>query len=225
MGKELALMNMAEKALEEVKGFKFIGLGSGYTVARFVEKLAKYAKNENATIEVIPSSLQIQIIAEQNGLKVVQDPLLVEVNVDGADQVDENKNMIKGYGGALLKEKVLMHLAKKRIILIDDTKLVKNLEKPFPVEVIPFARNLVKSLLEKMGAKAELRKDKKGYPFITENGNLIIYADFGKTEKPKELELKLKSLPGVVEVGLFTYPIHKLFVANLASNDIKLISL
>jgi len=123
---------------------------------------------------------------------------------DGADQIDAQKNLIKGGGGALLREKILINAAKKVVIMADKTKFVKNFNRSVPVEVHPFARSTVIKSIEKIGGKPELRSLNRGYPFITENGNVIVDCDFGVIKNPKSLQQKLIGIAGVMEVGIFT---------------------
>ena len=112
--------------------------------------------------------------------------------------------MIKGGGGALLRENILISAAKKVVIMADNTKFVKNFNRSVPVEVHPLARNIVTKYIEKLGGSQELRSIERGYPFITENGNVILDCDFGVIKNPKILAQKIKQIAGVMEVGIFT---------------------
>jgi len=188
--------NLISKRLEKNI---IIGLGSGSSVARFLKNLKEYK------LKVVCSSWQIQILAEELGLEILSlPPKRIDIHIDGADQISENFDMIKGYGGALFKEKVLMSLAKERIILADEAKFVKKLNKPIPIEFLPFSKNFVYQKLLDLGGKPNLRVLDKGYPFITDNGNMIFDTDFGEIEDPRDLEIKLKKITGILEVGIFT---------------------
>ena len=123
---------------------------------------------------------------------------------DGADQIDKNKFLIKGGGGALLKENILISAAKKVVIMADKSKFVKNLNRTVPVEIHPSSRKIITDSIVKIGGKFTLRLLDRGYPFITENGNLILDCDFGIIKNPKSLQQKISNMPGVLEVGIFT---------------------
>jgi ribose 5-phosphate isomerase A len=187
-----------------VKDNQIIGLGSGSTIALLVKEMARL-KNKN-TLKFIVTSLQIKTEAENSGLEIVDENQIPEVDIvfDGADQIDSQYNMIKGGGGALLKEKILISAAKKVIIIADSTKFVGTFNRPVPLEVHPFARSAVSKKLKEISSQVQLRILEKGYPFITENGNIIFDTTFMSiTDVPKK-EIELKSIPGVLEVGFFT---------------------
>ena len=122
---------------------------------------------------------------------------------DGADQIDSQKYVIKGGGGALLRENILFSLAKKVIVMADKTKFVKNFTRTVPVEIHPLARNSVIKSIKKLGGDVRLRSLDRGYPFFTENGNIILDCDFGTIKNPKTLTQKIKQTVGVLESGIF----------------------
>jgi ribose 5-phosphate isomerase A len=196
---------LAKDAVERyVKDNQIIGLGSGSTIAFLVREMARL-KNKN-TLKFIVTSLQIKTEAENSGLEIVDENQIPEVDIvfDGADQIDSQYNMIKGGGGALLKEKILISAAKKVIIIADSTKFVGTFNRSVPLEVHPFARSAVSKKLKEISSQVQLRILEKGYPFITENGNIIFDTTFTSiTDVPKK-EIELKSIPGVLEVGFFT---------------------
>ena len=196
---------LAKDAVERyVKDNQIIGLGSGSTVAFLVKEMARL-KNKN-TLKFIVTSLQIKTEAENSGLEIVDENQIPEIDIvfDGADQIDSQYNMIKGGGGALLKEKILISAAKKVIIIADSTKFVGTFNRPVPLEVHPFARSAVSKKLKEISSQVQLRILEKGYPFITENGNIIFDTTFTSiTDVPKK-EIELKTIPGVLEVGFFT---------------------
>ena len=216
MGSSDVLQSMALKALENVKDASIIGFGSGSTVAVFVKALAKHIKENKLEVQVIPTSLQIKVEAETLGFKLVDDTFIPSVDIvfDGADQIDAKFNMIKGGGGALLREKVLIHASKQTVILADESKYVNVLNRPVPVEVHPYARTYVYERLRKWGATPKIRSNEKGYPFVTENGNLILDTDFGKIDDVVSMEREVKNIAGVMEVGLFTKRATKYYKAN-----------
>ena len=222
--------------LSEKKNFQkeniIIGLGSGSTVAELVKKISTVPNIED--FNFIPTSIQIKLIAEKAGLKFTDETKInnIDLVIDGADQIDHNLNMIKGGGGALFKEKIIMYSANERVILADSKKFVPELTMPIPIEVHPFARSTVTKILESMtilakegntkhseinntrrdkmyegghlSAKPIIRTTLKGYPFITENGNIILDTEFSSILDVEKTEKEIKNIPGVIEVGLFS---------------------
>jgi ribose 5-phosphate isomerase A len=222
--------------LIEKKNFRkeniIIGLGSGSTVAELVKKISTVPNLEN--FNFIPTSIQIKLIAEKAGLKFTDETKInnIDLVIDGADQIDHHLNMIKGGGGALFKEKIIMYSAQERVILADSNKFVSELTMPIPIEVHPFARSTVTKILESMtilskkgstknseinntrqdkvfdgghlSAKPIIRTTLKGYPFITENGNIILDTEFSSILDVEKTEKEIKNIPGVIEVGLFS---------------------
>ena len=182
-----------------------VGLGSGSTVAALVKKMDLF-KNEN-NFEFITTSIQIKNIADKIGLSFTDESKITELDIvlDGADQVDQDLNMIKGGGGALFNEKILIYSSKKTLIFADHNKFVNKFTRTIPVEVHPFARYSVEKVIKKMNAKVNLRILEKGYPFITENGNIILEIMFNNLPKDMmKLEKDLKNIPGVIEIGIFS---------------------
>src|ERR671921_1365193 len=196
---------LARDAIERyVKDNQIIGLGSGSTTAVLVRQLARL-KNKN-TLKFIVTSLQIKREAENSGLEIVDENHIPQIDIvfDGADQIDSEYNMIKGGGGALLKEKILISAAKQVVIVADSKKFVEKFNRPVPLEVHPFARSAVSKKLREISSQVQLRILEKGYPFITENGNIIFDATFSSIIDVPKKEIELKNIPGVLEVGLFT---------------------
>ena len=200
-----AIKALSNNALKFVKDDYIIGLGSGRAATAFVKSLAKLIKVKNYNIKGVPTSLQIKLIAEKAGIPLVESDQVevIDVVFDGADQIDSQKYVIKGGGGALLRENILFSLAKKVVIMADKTKFVKNFTRTVPVEVHPLARTSVIQSIKKLGGAAELRSLDKGYPFFTENGNIILDCNFGVIKKPKILSQKIKGITGVLESGIF----------------------
>jgi ribose 5-phosphate isomerase A len=182
-----------------------IGLGSGRAVSKFVNCLSD-SIGENC--EFICTSLQIKIDAEKKGLKVLDETKIpfLDFVIDGADQIDKEFFMLKGGGGALLREKILYYSSKKTIIIGDSSKFVPIFSKPLPIEVLPFGRTAVIPFLIKMGGKPVLRTLEKGYPYLTENGNIILDTMFDNYGDVFDLEKKIKKIPGIIETGFFTRP-------------------
>ena len=150
--------------------------------------------------------MQIKLIGEKGGLSLIDIDQIDKLDIvfDGADQIDKNKFLIKGGGGALLKENILISAAKRVVIMADKSKFVKDFNKTIPVEIHPSSRKIITSNIVKISGKSTLRTLKRGYPFVTENGNLILDCDFGTIKNPKSLQEKISNMPGVLEVGIFT---------------------
>ena len=200
-----AISASSNNALKFVKDDYIIGLGSGRAATAFVKSLAKLIKVKNYNIKGVPTSLQIKLIAEKAGIPIVESDQVdvIDVVFDGADQIDSQKYVIKGGGGALLRENILFSLAKKVVIMADKTKFVKNFTRTVPVEIHPLARTSVIQSIKKLGGTAKLRSLEKGYPVFTENGNIILDCDFGVIKNPKILSQKIKGVTGVLESGIF----------------------
>lgn len=200
-----AIEALSTDALKFVKDDFIIGLGSGRAATAFVKSLSSFIKIKNYNIKGVPTSLQIKLIAEKGGIPLVEAEQVDHIDIvfDGADQIDSQKFVIKGGGGALLRENILFNLAKKVVVMADKSKFVKNFTRSVPVEVHPQARNLVTYEIKKLGGKVELRLIDRGYPFFTENGNIILDCDFGVIKNPRTLSQKIKQVTGVVESGIF----------------------
>jgi ribose 5-phosphate isomerase A len=172
----------------------------------------------------IPTSIQTDNLAKECKIPLsnLQEHPEVDLTIDGADEVDPKLNLIKGMGGALLREKIVAHASKKEIIVVDDSKLVDVLgsKSPLPVEVSPFGWKNCRELLEGFGCKAELRV-REGKTVISDNENYIIDCRFQSIENPKVLEQKINNLPGVLENGLFLGLTHLVIAAS--ESGIKLL--
>jgi len=198
-------MALSSDALRFVKDGHIIGLGSGRAATALVKSLAKLIRLKNYNVIGVPTSLQIKLIAEKEGITLVEADQVDHIDVvfDGADQINSQKHVIKGGGGALLRENILFSLAKKIVVLADKTKFVKDFTIKVPVEVYPLARNSVTNSINKLGGSADLRTLDRGYPFFTENGNIVLDCDFGTIKNPKMLTQKIKQTAGVLESGIF----------------------
>lgn len=196
--------DVVKRELSRDNNNQVIGLGSGSTVTVIVREMAKLPNKK--TLEFVAASLQIKREAEKSGLKLVDENRIPDIDIvfDGADQIDSKFCMIKGGGGALLKEKILISAAKKVVILADSNKFVEAFSRSIPIEVHPFARSIVGIKLENTGGIPKLRTIEKDYPFITENGNIVLDTTFTSLTDVQKKELELKGIAGVLEVGLFT---------------------
>jgi len=205
---EQAKKNAVLEAVKHVKDGFVVGLGSGSTAAYAIQEIGRLIRQKDWMIRGVPTSHQAFLLAANCGISITtlnEHPRL-DLTVDGVDQVDPDLNMIKGMGGALTREKIVASASKQNIIVADETKLTKKLgtNQPVPIEVLPFATALVESKIKKMKGKPVLREGKgKVGPVVTDNGNFIVDVDFGPIDAPDVLNAKLKSIPGVVETGLF----------------------
>ena len=201
-----AIRALSLDALRFVKDGYVIGLGSGRAATALVKVLTAFVKTKKIEIKCIPTSMQIKLIAEKGGLTLIDADQIDKIDVvfDGADQIDKNKFLIKGGGGALLKENILISAAKKVIIMADKSKFVTNFNRTVPIEVHPSARKIITKNILKIDGVSTLRVLERGYPFVTENGNVILDCDFGIIKNPKILQQKMLNMPGVLEVGIFT---------------------
>ena len=214
------------KAAEYVKSGMVVGLGTGSTAEWAIRALAqRVEKGQLENVQCIPTSSSTRRLADELGLSIpgLEDVEWVDITIDGADQVDENLNLIKGHGGALLREKVVAFSSGEVIIIVDESKLSKHLGEgcPVPVEVIPFAEAVVRSALTNLGAEVEPRMDGDD-PFMTDNDNLILDCLYKEPFSPKHMEREIKRIPGVVESGLFV-DITDRIVIGQASGEPKVV--
>ena len=196
----------AEKAVDDyVKDGMTVGLGTGSTAYYAIKRVGELVKN-GFRLTCVATSVQTEKIAEECGIKIVDldDVDHIDVTIDGADEVDPKMQLIKGLGGALLREKIVASSSREEIIIVDDSKLVDVLgtKSPLPVEVLRFGHLKTKKALEKQGCVATLRV-KDGKTFITDGGNYIYDCRFEKIDNPFFLESRINVIPGVVDNGLF----------------------
>ena len=200
--KELA----AKAAVEYVKDGHVVGLGTGSTARYAVLALGELVK-AGLTIKGVPTSRETAELARQQGIPLIDqdNAWIIDVAIDGADQVDPGFNLIKGGGGALLKEKIVAASAKQFIVLIDHTKRVPVLggSFPLPVEVIPFGWGSTVRAIEALTQSRVVLRERNGLPFNTEAGHVILDVHLPRIDNPRELEIALHLIPGVVETGLF----------------------
>ncbi|HEY9811280.1 MAG TPA: ribose-5-phosphate isomerase RpiA [Halomicronema sp.] len=205
----LMKQQVGKAAADRVQSGTIVGLGTGSTTAYALQYIGeRIAKGELKDIKGIPTSFQAEVLAKQYNipLTTLDDVDHIDIAIDGADEVDPNKNLIKGGGAAHTREKIVDCLATQFIVVVDSTKLVEKLGSTFllPVEVIPMAKTPVMNAIEKLGGKPTLRMGvKKAGPVITDQGNFVIDVKFDNIENPAELEKTLNNIPGVLENGLF----------------------
>ncbi|MGC8496508.1 MAG: ribose-5-phosphate isomerase RpiA [Thermoplasmata archaeon] len=204
----------ARRAVEYINDGYLVGIGTGSTVKFVIEELAKKV-NDGLKINTVASSSKSEELLKQANIRVLKfKGQTSDIYIDSADEVDNKLNMIKGGGGALLREKVLAYNSKYRVIVIDESKLKNRLGTyPLPIEVIPFSYLSVINNIERMGAICEIRKV-TGKTYLTDNKNYIIDCKNLNFENPEVLYKKLKYVPGVVEVGLFIGFIDTLLIGK-----------
>lgn len=195
----------AEKAVELfIKDEMVVGLGSGSTSYYAIHKIAERVK-EGLSIKAVPSSSSTEKLAIELGIPLVpfSEVNKLDITIDGADEVDKHFNLIKGGGGALLREKVLAYNSRQFIVIVDESKLVDRLGHfPLPVEIVSFASELTINNLKKLNCTPVMRlKDDK--PYVTDNGNFLADCLFNEISDPSGLNDRLRNIPGVVETGLF----------------------
>lgn len=218
-------LELTKSLIDEIKRSKIIGIGSGRTMSEFLDNMSKICRTGN---KCIPTSYQILFKLKENGFKVVDSITSnkIDLYIDSVDQIEDRTFFsIKGGGGALLKEKILMYNSKKIIFLVQNKKFVSKLgiNCPVPVEISPFAVNFVSNYLKKINGVPEVRKDLRGFPVFTENGNLILDTTFKELGDPPSLEKEIKIQAGVIEVGLFTKKPSKIYL--IEDNTFKIIDL
>tara|TARA_Y100000589_G_scaffold160384_1_gene152498 strand:- start:625 stop:1320 length:696 start_codon:yes stop_codon:yes gene_type:complete len=217
---------VAEAAVNYVTSDMTVGLGSGSTAAIMIKNLAdKIKAGELKNIKGVPTSFQSEVLALELGIPLIDliSVSQIDLAIDGADEVNPSYQLIKGGGACHVREKLVASKANKLLIVVDQTKLVKNLNEffPLPVEVLPSAWKQVKDVIEKMDANCKLRMaEKKAGPVVTDEGNLILDVLFnGGIKNPKELELKINNIPGVLENGLFVDLTFKVLVGKVENGQ------
>jgi ribose 5-phosphate isomerase A len=206
--REAAKKRAAVEAVKHVKSGFVIGLGTGSTAAYAIKEIGRRIDKEKLQVIGVSTSNQASTLASECGipLTTLEEHPVLDLDIDGADQIDKDLNLIKGMGGALTCEKIVASVSKKLIIVADETKLTNILGKNqlLPVEVLPFAIAVVSSRIKTLGGKPYLRQNKDGSgTYLTDNGNFILDVDFGTIGDLFNLEQRLKAVPGVIETGLF----------------------
>lgn len=206
---KLMKQEVGKAAADRVQSGTIVGLGTGSTTAYTIQFLGDRLKSgELKDIVGIPTSFQAEVLAKQYGIPLTTLDAVdhIDIAIDGADEVDPQKNLIKGGGAAHTREKIVDYLAEQFIVVVDSSKIVDRLGSSFavPVEVIPMAISPVMRAIEKLGGKPELRMGvKKAGPVITDQGNMVVDVKFDRIDNPAELEKTLNNIPGVLENGIF----------------------
>lgn len=210
----------AEYAVDSIQPGMVVGLGSGSTSALVVRRLAALRGEGRLTDVVgVPTSVETEQLARSLGvpLTTLEEHPVLDLTLDGADEVDPELRLIKGGGGALMREKIVAQASQRVLIVVDAGKLSPRLgtKWPVPVEVLPFGWRSQALFLEKLGARITRREGRDGAPFRTDQGNLILDCAFGPIERPEELAARLEARAGIVAHGLFIGLTSELVVAGL----------
>jgi ribose 5-phosphate isomerase A len=205
MNKDQEKETVARAAVELVRDGQIVGLGTGSTAAYAVRFLGGRVQ-AGLRIRGIPTSVKTKELAASLGipLTTLEEFQQIDITIDGADEVDRELRLIKGGGGALLREKIVASVTRQFVVIADSSKQVASLGKfPVPVEVIPFAQTLVAKKIESLGASVRAREYASGNPFVTDEGHHILDCTFGVIFDAESLAKELDHMPGVVEHGLF----------------------
>ena len=225
--KDLAKKRTGEAAAQLVKDGMMVGLGTGSTAAFMIAALGQRVREEGLKIIGVPTSFQSVLLARKEGIPTIpiDEATHLDIAIDGADEVDPQKNLIKGGGAAHTREKIVAAMADYFVVIVDDSKLVDKLNTTFalPVEVLPLAAASVTKRLEEMGAKVDLRMAiRKGGPVITDQGNFVLDITFpGGIDDPVVLEYQLNNIPGVLENGLFVELADLILVARAGQEEVQ----
>ena len=216
---------VADAAIKDVQNGMIVGLGSGSTAALMIQSLAReIASGKLRNVKGVTTSFQSEVLALELNIPIIDLASVSEIDlaIDGADEVDPSFQLIKGGGACHVREKLVAYKANKLLIVVDETKLVKNLNKsfPLPVEVLPSAWKQVKDVISEIDGVSTLRMaEKKAGPVVTDQGNLILDVLFNNgIENPKRTEMLINNIPGVLENGLFVDLTHKVLVGKIENN-------
>jgi len=215
----------AEHAVDFIRNGMTVGLGTGSTSAFAIQAIGNKVK-QGLSIKAVASSIRSEDLARENGITLISfsEVESIDIYIDGADEVDANLNLIKGGGGALLREKILAFNSKQFFVIVDDSKLVHFLGKfLLPVEITSFAKELTIKQLQNLGCKTEVRQS-GSQPYITDNGNFIIDCDFKQIENVEDLHQSINAIPGVVENGLFLNSIVHRVVVGYDNDEVKVLN-
>ncbi len=207
--------NAARTAVDQIEDGMMVGLGTGSTAAFAISYLGEKVRS-GLTISAIPTSEASKKQAQSEGIPLIdfETSPSIDLCIDGADEIDSELNMIKGGGGALLREKIVASSAKLYLIIIDSSKQVETLGTfPLPVEVIPFGWEVTRRQLAQFGGVPNLRQ-REGKPFVTDQGHYIIDCALSQIEDAPKLNHQLNQLPGVVENGLFVDMTDRLIIGS-----------
>ena len=216
---------VAEAAIKEVRSDMVVGLGSGSTAALMIKSLAKeISSGRLKNIKGVPTSFQSEVLALELEIPLIDLSSVTQIDlaIDGADEVDPEFQLIKGGGACHVREKLVASRADKFLIVVDETKMVQNLNRifPLPVEVLPNAWKQVKDIISEMKGNSKLRMaTKKAGPVVTDQGNLILDVLFdGGINNPKDIEMLINNIPGVLENGLFVDLADQVLVGKIENN-------
>ncbi|WP_348534550.1 ribose-5-phosphate isomerase RpiA [Prochlorococcus marinus] len=216
---------VADAAIKEVKSDMILGLGSGSTAALMIKSLASEIRSGKLqNIRGVATSFQSEVLALQLDIPLIDLASVskIDLAIDGADEVDPGFQLIKGGGACHVREKLVASKASELLIVVDETKLVKNLNQsfPLPVEVLPNAWKQVQDVISEMSGSSTLRMaTKKAGPIVTDQGNLILDVSFNDGIKnPKKVEMEINNIPGVLENGLFVDLTDKVLVGKIENN-------
>jgi ribose 5-phosphate isomerase A len=212
----------AERAVEQIGDDMIIGLGTGSTATYAIHSIGERIK-QGLKIKAVATSMASENLAREFNIPLIplSEAESVDLAIDGADEVDAKGNLIKGGGGALLREKIVAYASRRFIVIVDSSKLTDTLGKfPLPVEVVPFAARLTMKHLRALGCEPSIRK-KNATNFITENGNLVIDCGFELIADPAKLEAAIKTIPGVVETGLFLSRMVSTVMAGYENGEVR----
>ncbi len=216
-----AKQQAAKAALKYIEPGMILGLGTGSTAAELIRLLGERVA-QGLDITGVPSSDQSARLARELDIPLtsLQDSPVLDLNIDGADEVDPQFNMIKGGGGALLREKILAHSSKRNVFIVDQGKQVPELGAfPLPLEVVPFALESVVIQLQQIALNPQLRM-RNGAPFKTDEGNAILDMDIRGFSNYQSLNTRLLAIPGIVETGLFLDYVDVLIVGSHTGAEI-----
>ncbi|MDP4550654.1 ribose-5-phosphate isomerase RpiA [Alkalihalobacillus macyae] len=204
-----------EKAASYVQNGMVVGLGTGSTVYWTILKIAEMVQN-GLSITGVPTSKETEKLALEHGIPLIplEEVSSIDLTIDGADELNDELTLIKGGGGALLREKIIAYHSTHMIVVADSSKVVSDLGTfPLPVEVVPFGYQKTLHVLQGMGCEPSIRK-KNDSLFITDNGNYIVDCAFESIPYPSTLHERINQIPGVVENGLFIGYAEKAIIGN-----------
>jgi ribose 5-phosphate isomerase A len=209
-----AKQHAAKKAVDFIADEMTVGLGTGSTASHFVIFLSQRVKAEGLKLRCVCTSEVTEKLARERELEVVDISTVdkIDVTVDGADYIDSNKRLIKGYGGALTREKIVAYSSEKMIVIAEPRKRCEVLSGRVPVEFLPFAKEQVRRDLRTLGATSVELREKGGGVFITDNKMQIFDALFENITQPQELENRINQIPGVLENGIFSRAAYKVIL-------------
>lgn len=209
---------IGKKAASFVQDGMIIGLGTGSTAAAFIHALKARMTKEPLKIVCVATSLASEQLALSLNIPCTSIDAITafDITFDGADEIDLQKRMIKGAGGALLREKIIAKASKEVLILVEEKKCVDTLGKAkLPVEIVPFGHKLTVAHLAKLGYHSTQRKNPDNAAFITDNGNFILDIQLSNAqESPEDADLKIRSVPGVVETGFFFHLANRIIIGK-----------